>query len=99
MDTIINYIKDEKVTQVCNTSLGFLLVKTENFEFKNKFAIFDLDGTLIVNSSKKRFFVSVDDWKLRHNVKQTLKKYNESGYSIGVFIYWYMFFLIILKDI
>lgn len=82
MNNIIDYIKDEKITYVCDTKLGFLLVKTQNFLLKDKFAMFDLDGTLISNNSGKKFFNAANDWKLRDNVKITLQKYNKSNYSI-----------------
>jgi bifunctional polynucleotide phosphatase/kinase len=82
MNNIIDCIKDEKNTHICDTKLGVLLVRTENFLLKDKFAMFDLDGTIISNRSGKKFFNAVDDWKLRDNVKVTLQKYNKSDYSI-----------------
>ena len=81
MNDIIDCIKDGKITHNYNKK-GLLHVKTSDFKLTDKFAIFDLDGTLIVNRSGKKFFVSIDDWKLRDNVKHTLKKYNSAGYSI-----------------
>jgi bifunctional polynucleotide phosphatase/kinase len=81
MNHIIDCIKDEKITHHYSKE-GLLHVKTCNFKFTDKFAIFDLDSTLIVNTSGKIFFISVDDWKLGDNVKYTLKKYNNAGYSV-----------------
>jgi bifunctional polynucleotide phosphatase/kinase len=80
MNHIIDCIKDP---DTCNYyKEGLLHIKTPDFEFADKFAIFDLDETLISNSSGRRFFISVDDWVIRDNVKDTLKKYSVAGYSI-----------------
>lgn len=50
-----------------------------------KIAAFDLDGTLIVPKSGKRFPVDNNDWKLYcPNTKSKLKQMIENGYSIVI---------------
>lgn len=50
-----------------------------------KIAAFDLDGTLIVTKSGKRFPENERDWKLFHsNVKEKLQKYAHEGFLLVI---------------
>ena len=63
----------------------YLMGQTNNFKFGTKLAMFDLDSTLIIPKigNNKGFPINSDDWKfLFPNVKQTLKTYENDGYSI-----------------
>jgi bifunctional polynucleotide phosphatase/kinase len=56
---------------------------TQNDVVSHKFAVFDLDGTIITTLSGKRFAQSQDDWQLSFTqVIQVLRKYNDDGYKI-----------------
>jgi len=53
----------------------YLLGVSNEFEFKTKLALFDLDNTLIVTKSGKKFAINEDDWIFRFkNVKTKLSE-------------------------
>lgn len=56
----------------------------EDFEFKNKLACFDLDGTIIKVKSGEKFPKDENDWKLfdEKKVLEKIKKICEDEYSI-----------------
>ena len=66
----------------------YLIGKTQNFIFKKKLAMFDLDSTLITPKigrfgHGKGFPLNSDDWKfLFDNVKNVLNDYEKDNYSI-----------------
>ena len=52
----------------------------------NKIAAFDLDGTLIVTKSKRRFPKDKDDWKIiNESIPPKLQQLHQDGYRILVF--------------
>lgn len=61
----------------------YLFGKTKNFKYKHKIASFDLDGTLIVTRSKKKYPISANDWMFfSDNVVTKLTELIESDYCI-----------------
>lgn len=52
----------------------------------NKVAAFDLDGTLIITKSGKRFAKNTNDWKLFHSTEvfKTLKTLHDDGYTLVI---------------
>lgn len=60
--------------------------KLEPNQIKSKLALFDLDGTLILCKSGKRFAKDENDWKFysEHNVKKELKYYTDNGYTVMI---------------
>lgn len=66
----------------------YLMGKTQNFEFKEKFAIFDLDSTLVTpkigsKGNGKGFPIDENDWKWQYsNTKSLLKNLDGNEYSI-----------------
>ena len=58
--------------------------KLESNQLKPKLALFDLDGTLILCKSGKRFAKDENDWKFYSdkNIKKELQYYTDNGYSI-----------------
>lgn len=73
---------------IWNNTKDYLVGQTNNFIFTTKLAMFDLDSTLVVpkigkQGKAKVFSINSSDWKfLFPNVKQTLQKYANDGYSI-----------------
>lgn len=64
----------------------FIYGEYKNPKFKSKVASFDLDGTIIVTKSGKKFAGSVDDWKLfSDSVKAKFKELHEKDYLIVIF--------------
>lgn len=61
----------------------YLYSTTDEFEFKEKLAMFDLDNTLITSKLGKKFPVDENDWKFRFDtIVDTLKALYEENYSI-----------------
>jgi bifunctional polynucleotide phosphatase/kinase len=61
----------------------YLCGKTQKFVFKNKIASFDLDGTITVTKSKKRFPISADDWEFfSTDVPAKMKELLKQGFCI-----------------
>jgi bifunctional polynucleotide phosphatase/kinase len=61
----------------------YLCGKTQKFTFKNQIASFDLDGTLTVTKSKKRFPISADDWEFfAETVPIKIKELIKQGFCI-----------------
>lgn len=61
----------------------YLLGKTENFTYKNKLAMFDLDDTLIKVKSQKKFPIDEDDWEWNYyDVRKTLIELYDSDHTI-----------------
>ena len=60
VNSVINQITDglvsHEITKLIDRNLGIMFQQTTNFKMTNKLAMFDLDGTIIFNKSKKRFF-------------------------------------------
>lgn len=55
------------------------------FEYTEKIACFDLDGTLIKTKSTKRFAANENDWIFySKNVPNKLKKIAEDGFCIVI---------------
>jgi bifunctional polynucleotide phosphatase/kinase len=53
--------------------------------FHGKIALFDIDGTLIVSRSGRRYADSADDWVFyRHSVPATLHAFYEDGYTVAL---------------
>lgn len=67
---------------------NYLEAKTENFVFKQKLAMFDLDSTLITpkigkNGQGKGFPIDENDWKFMYDTtKKYLKKFIENDYCV-----------------
>lgn len=61
----------------------YLFGKTTNFKWLSKIASFDLDGTITVTKSKKRFPISSDDWEFYDkSVQQKLKDLVKQKYCL-----------------
>jgi bifunctional polynucleotide phosphatase/kinase len=56
-----------------------------NYKLNKKIAAFDLDGTLVVPKSGKKFAEDESDWTwIYNNVPEKLKQLNDEGYSIVI---------------
>lgn len=63
----------------------YIIMSTNLFEFQNKLACFDLDDTLIITKSGKRFPINENDWKFKYNnVKEKLRRLSEN-YTVMIF--------------
>lgn len=63
----------------------YLFGKTNSFKWLPKIASFDLDGTLTVTKSKKRFPISADDWEFYDKtVQQKLKDLVKQKYCLVI---------------
>lgn len=69
---------------IWENNLGYLYGISENFNYKQKIASFDIDGTIISTKSGKVFPVDYKDWKFLYEniVLQTLQDYYKKGYCI-----------------
>jgi bifunctional polynucleotide phosphatase/kinase len=54
---------------------NYLHYKSNNFEYRNKIASFDIDGTIIKTKSGKTFPINKDDWEFLY--ENTIDKLNE----------------------
>lgn len=63
----------------------YLFGKTDGFKWAQKIASFDLDGTITVTKSKKRFPISSDDWEFYDKaVQQKLKDLVKQKYCLVI---------------
>jgi len=61
----------------------YLYSTTNDFKFKQKLAMFDLDNTLITSKRGNKFPIDENDWKFRFkNVANTIKQLDKDDYSI-----------------
>ena len=68
-----------------NKTNEYYEASTPNFKMNKKIASFDLDGTLVVPKSNKKFSVDSNDWKwIFNNVPDKIKELDKSGYSIVI---------------
>lgn len=62
---------------------GYLCGVSESFTYKNKLAMFDLDGTLIEVKSGKKFPISENDWKFKYdNTIKKILELSDDNYSV-----------------
>jgi bifunctional polynucleotide phosphatase/kinase len=67
---------------------NYILIKSDNFKFKDgmKIAGFDFDFTLIKPKSGKKFPIDQDDWELwDESILDKLNLLSKSGYSLVIF--------------
>jgi bifunctional polynucleotide phosphatase/kinase len=63
----------------------YIMGKTSNFVFTDKYAWFDLDSTIIIPKSGKRFPTSYTDWKFMYdNTIKILCKLHCDGYCVVI---------------
>lgn len=67
---------------IWNNTEEYLYGKTNNFKYCTKIASFDLDGTIIVTLSKKKFPVSHNDWEFFLGAKEKLQSLSQNGYCL-----------------
>ena len=62
----------------------YLHVKSDNFAYKSKIASFDIDGTIIITKSNKKFPVNKNDWKFLYDITilEKLKELHNNNYCI-----------------
>lgn len=61
----------------------YLYGTTDNFKFTKKLALFDLDDTLVVPTSKHKFSINENDWKWAYDsVSKKLRQLIDNDYSI-----------------
>lgn len=68
-----------------NTKEEYYEGTTHKYKMNNKIAAFDLDGTIIIPKSGKKFAMDKSDWMwFCDNVPQKLKQINNDGFSIVI---------------
>jgi bifunctional polynucleotide phosphatase/kinase len=73
---------DKKKIKWNNTD-EYLHGMTENFRLKPKIAMFDLDGTLIVTKSNKKFPINDDDWMFNYkHIKKFIRNIKDKSIII-----------------